>query len=1702
MLTLLVTHISTVFALAAIVAVGALSWADLVDAQAPEDSAIPGSYGLDFSRMRMSSLGDTHRIYVGLASEPAANSPLRILVEFTDTAGRPVSNVNYDVTVSQRGSDLVVLRNEHDDNYDLRPIEVTTRPLPFGAPVDVTIMFHGFGNVGSELRGPTGTTIGFRQVRTVTDITQVGAVVWLQDMYPAPGGAVVRVTDSDMNRDRLVADRLSLRIFSASDPTGVAVSAVETGANTGEFDAAITTITSGRSSGSTLYVSQGDKITARYDDQSVPSAGASSIRVEGDMVIGEFVPYLERVKISDVNITDKSSNAATREPTGEPILISSTITNSLGIDQKYAYVVQVNDADDSTVSLTWSSGTLRSGQTTSPSSSWVPSSAGEHIVSVFVWRSIDDPVPLSAEASSRLTIVGGTGPGGAVEPHSRFVPYMVQGDDPQVYVDRYDSDPAYRAWFDSGFPDLTIWRAVGLADTAPPPPPPPPSTTQRGTPDPAFAPFMSSSVDPQVYVDRYNSDRSYREWFDTNFAGLTIRQAVGLDRVDGAADAPIELRVSRDTYTVGSSVLLAGTVNERIAGSATFVRVFAPNGDLYEISQANLRDDGRFVHTITTTPTWVSGKYTIEVSHASEIARVTVDITGGAQLPRANTAISIDTDMASYVSGQIVAVRGSVNELSPSAAVTISVKSPDGILVVVDQITPSKDNTFATSFHTFGWAWNSSGTYTITARYGSSAMAEATIQFTNRAVPVSAITLSADRASYAADDVVTITGAVANVAHGALTLVVTAPDGNRVLLTQPNLDANNRFKTTFTAGGSLWENPGTYTVKVTYGPTGSLTAQTTIEYAGGVPAQEQAPRPRSAIDSTLAGIVFDITGGEVISIARGASGSPSIEILIDATDDGKLTLGVPRIVLDSRTEGAEGDDVPFSVLIDGEIVDAVESNSIMTRTLIIDFSADDRQVIEIIGSWIVDMRPGVAATVSVSTNRADYTSGDSIVVSGSVTSRSHGDVVYLRVLTPSGHEVYSSAVDLDRSNSYSHRVISVSDWGDTEAYKVRATYGSSPVAEVSINIVRLDARTTVTLTTDKARYSHGDIVTITGQLGERPRSELTIEVLSPGGSLIYSDAHHLGSSTTFTSEFVITDTKWKGVGIYTISAVDEMGSSRTVIGRIAIEFVGNPPARPPTPGSITISTDRPSYASGSTVTVTGTRAPAAYEFLQGSLNLVITAPNGASVISGYPTLGSDGSFEHTFAISGSLWSDVGTYTITLELTPDPNRVVIDETTIEYLGDATPPAPTTVLVISPIPQQSALVGSTLTFTATPTDPSFTDLSWGLGGTALAGASISSRGVFEWTPQASALTDPAGVTYTVVVNATDGQQSAGTSVTIVLMPQAETAPQPTITMSSRTMQYSFMVNEQASVSISTDSTYASTVTGSVDVSIRHSAGGTPLRTTQVSVTIPTGASTINVDLGTHAAPTTLNVDMALSHMVGGEISRIGTASTVVYIVGGNTGAQEQEENQQPANVPTARGDQPDEPPREAPQVPRARGDNTEVEQQPEQPAERQAEEPAQEDPPAQPAEMQAEQPEDPPAQPEEQQPVDRQAEEPAQEDPPAQPVERRGAQPEQTPEQQPVERQPAQEDPPAQPVERQGAQPEQTPERQPVERQPAQEDLSAQPVERQGAQPEQTPEQQPVERQPAQEDPPAQPVERQGGQPGETGEQQPEQTPVAR
>ena len=227
------------------------------------------------------------------------------------------------------------------------------------------------------------------------------------------------------------------------------------------------------------------------------------------------------------------------------------------------------------------------------------------------------------------------------------------------------------------------------------------------------------------------------------------------------------------------------------------------------------------------------------------------------------------------------------------------------------------------------------------------------------------IVVTTDKAAYAEGDTIVVTGEVRDLYSGfPVSVIVKAPNGNIVSIAQVDVGADKRFSTEVTAGGALMRAEGEYIVTVQYG-TENRSATTSFDFGGSTMVETPEETGGSGVTDTTVSVQgssdligYEITGGKLLSIMPDVDAN-SLIISIDATDDGSLTLTIPRSVLDATVDGEDGD---FFVLIDGEEVDFDESTSSTDRVLTIAFPAGAEEI-EIIGTFVVPEFGTIAAMI-------------------------------------------------------------------------------------------------------------------------------------------------------------------------------------------------------------------------------------------------------------------------------------------------------------------------------------------------------------------------------------------------------------------------------------------------------------------------------------------------------------------------------------------------------------------------------------------------------------------------------------------------------------------------------------------------------------------------------------------------------------------
>ena len=232
-----------------------------------------------------------------------------------------------------------------------------------------------------------------------------------------------------------------------------------------------------------------------------------------------------------------------------------------------------------------------------------------------------------------------------------------------------------------------------------------------------------------------------------------------------------------------------------------------------------------------------------------------------------------------------------------------------------------------------------------------------------------AVSISTDSESYSDGDTIMVSGEVASRITGTpVTVQIIAPNGNVVGLEQIEVGDDRTFSFETKPGGILWTSAGDYTIRVQYGA--NRTAETTFAFGGSEPGTGPIAPPSSStmytIDAGEGGmfdIGYSITGGSVTSMSVRSDGNfGALTVMIAPTDDGQLTITLPREVIDAKANDCSGPDRDYVVLVNRTERQFTEDVNDVSRTLTIGFSADSEEI-EIIGTCAVPEFGAVAVVV-------------------------------------------------------------------------------------------------------------------------------------------------------------------------------------------------------------------------------------------------------------------------------------------------------------------------------------------------------------------------------------------------------------------------------------------------------------------------------------------------------------------------------------------------------------------------------------------------------------------------------------------------------------------------------------------------------------------------------------------------------------------
>ena len=228
------------------------------------------------------------------------------------------------------------------------------------------------------------------------------------------------------------------------------------------------------------------------------------------------------------------------------------------------------------------------------------------------------------------------------------------------------------------------------------------------------------------------------------------------------------------------------------------------------------------------------------------------------------------------------------------------------------------------------------------------------------------ISIETDSDAYDHSSIITVTGQIANVDPNylAVALKVLSPNGNIAGVAQPEVNSDGSFVGTFNTSGYAWTNNGTYQITATY-----LGIDTTIsieikDTVGTGVAAETATTTAATIAETETTSAYEFPEGQIAYDITCSNTSPSfigngddstLDIYIDATDDGELTIALDESIIKPFDDGT------FFVLVNNEEVqDFVQEGNKLT----IPCNVGDEKI-SIVGSWAIPEFGTIAVMILV-----------------------------------------------------------------------------------------------------------------------------------------------------------------------------------------------------------------------------------------------------------------------------------------------------------------------------------------------------------------------------------------------------------------------------------------------------------------------------------------------------------------------------------------------------------------------------------------------------------------------------------------------------------------------------------------------------------------------------------------------------------------
>jgi len=218
------------------------------------------------------------------------------------------------------------------------------------------------------------------------------------------------------------------------------------------------------------------------------------------------------------------------------------------------------------------------------------------------------------------------------------------------------------------------------------------------------------------------------------------------------------------------------------------------------------------------------------------------------------------------------------------------------------------------------------------------------------------LSVSTSNDVYYNGDYIVVFGSVKTIFENMPITIQIYHDTNLITIAQPDVAKDGTFAASFYATGTIWNEDGTYTVRVQY--TSTEMGATTFEFFNQVIDESSEIFPVDIPNSGTFDVGYTMRGGEVNDIQM-VQERYSLLVAIDANSNGNLILKLPKNSFDAQNDGKNGD---FIILVSKDHTN-VEENFVQVEYEEIAVSSDYRTIripleegdkwVEVIGTYVI-----------------------------------------------------------------------------------------------------------------------------------------------------------------------------------------------------------------------------------------------------------------------------------------------------------------------------------------------------------------------------------------------------------------------------------------------------------------------------------------------------------------------------------------------------------------------------------------------------------------------------------------------------------------------------------------------------------------------------------------------------------------------------